>query len=143
MNLQLIQFHISKVQYSSTVCQWDIFDAYMVDYKKQLLDEETNKTTEKRRMSGITLGVIEDKDKDKGKNQKEQDMVHSRSMNKALGILERIVNQNAEDEIFQDFRFWDDVRAFLSLLFCDLFWYIHFLFMIDVYLDSINNAVSL
>lgn len=90
----------------------------MVDYKKQLLDEETNKTTEKRRMSGITLGVIEDKDKDKGKNQKEQDMVHSRSMNKALGILERIVNQNAEDEIFQDFRFWDDVRAYLYVLFC-------------------------
>ena len=93
----------------------------MVDYKKQLLDEETNKTTEKRRMSGITLGVIEDKDKDKGKNQKEQDMVHSRSMNKALGILERIVNQNAEDEIFQDFRFWDDVRAFLYVHFCILF----------------------
>ena len=78
----------------------------MVDYKKQLLDEEMNKNSEKRRLSGVAIGLIDDK----GKNQKEQDMVHSKSMNRALGILERIVNQNAEDEIFQDFRFWDDVR---------------------------------
>ena len=84
----------------------------MVDYKKQLLDEEMNKNAEKRRMSGIAIGVIEDK----VKIQKEQDMVHSRSMSKALGILERIVNQNAEDEIFQDFRFWDDVRAALPFV---------------------------
>ena len=86
--------------------QWDIFDAYMVDYKKQLLDEEMNKNSEKRKLSGVAIGLLDDK----GKNQREQDMVHSKSMNRALGILERIVNQNAEDEIFQDFRFWDDVR---------------------------------
>jgi hypothetical protein len=32
---------------------------------------------------------------------KEDDMVHSEKMGKALMILERMVNQNAEDEIFQ------------------------------------------
>jgi hypothetical protein len=37
------------------------------------------------------------------------DMVHSVKMNKALSIVERMVNQNAEDEIFQDFKFWEDV----------------------------------
>ena len=35
---------------------------------------------------------------------KEDDMVHSEKMGKALMILERMVNQNAEDEIFQDFK---------------------------------------
>lgn len=36
------------------------------------------------------------------------DMVHSVKMGAALKILERMVNQNAEDEIFQDFKYWED-----------------------------------
>lgn len=35
-------------------------------------------------------------------------MVHSEKMAKALMILERMVNQNAEDEVFQDFKYWED-----------------------------------
>lgn len=34
-------------------------------------------------------------------------MVHSAKMGGALKILERMVNQNAEDEIFQDFKYWE------------------------------------
>jgi hypothetical protein len=29
-------------------------------------------------------------------------------MNNALKILERMVNRNAEDEIFYDFKYWED-----------------------------------
>lgn len=39
---------------------------------------------------------------------KEDDMVHSAAMGKSLKIMERMVNQNAEDEIFQDFKYWED-----------------------------------
>jgi hypothetical protein len=35
-------------------------------------------------------------------------MVHSAKMGGALKILERMANQNAEDEIFQDFKYWED-----------------------------------
>lgn len=42
-----------------------------------------------------------------GGNGKEDDMVHSAKMGGALKILERMVNQNAEDEIFQDFKYWE------------------------------------
>ena len=42
------------------------------------------------------------------KEPKEDDMVHSEKMAHALKILERMVNQNAEDEIFQDFKYWED-----------------------------------
>lgn len=45
-----------------------------------------------------------------GGSAKEDDMVHSAKMGGALKILERMVNQNAEDEIFQDFKYWE-VRA--------------------------------
>ena len=78
----------------------------MQDYKKQILDEETNKNTEKRKLAGQPVGPPAE---EKGRSSKEDDMVHSLKMNKALSIVERMVNQNAEDEIFQDFKFWEDV----------------------------------
>lgn len=42
-----------------------------------------------------------------GGGRNEDDMVHSAKMGGALKILERMVNQNAEDEIFQDFKYWE------------------------------------
>ena len=36
------------------------------------------------------------------------DHVHTKAMSRCLQILERMVNQNAEDEIFQDFKYWED-----------------------------------
>ena len=78
----------------------------MQDYKKQILDDETNKNAEKRKLAGQPVGPPVE---EKGRSSKEDDMVHSLKMNKALSIVERMVNQNAEDEIFQDFKFWEDV----------------------------------
>lgn len=92
------------VQFFSTVTQWDIFDAYMQDFKKQINDDEVTKNAEKRKLAGQTSSS-----EDPGRSSKEDDMVHSVKMNKALSIVERMVNQNAEDEIFQDFKFWEDV----------------------------------
>mmetsp|Transcript_18229 Transcript_18229/g.17563 ORF Transcript_18229/g.17563 Transcript_18229/m.17563 type:complete len:673 (+) Transcript_18229:109-2127(+) len=92
------------VQFFSTVTQWDIFDAYMQDFKKQINDDEVTKNAEKRKLAGQTSNSEES-----GRSSKEDDMVHSVKMNKALSIVERMVNQNAEDEIFQDFKFWEDV----------------------------------
>ena len=40
------------VQFASTVTQWDIFDAYMSDYRKQAQDEEATKNAEKRKLAG-------------------------------------------------------------------------------------------
>lgn len=36
------------------------------------------------------------------------DVVHSQRMARALAALERMVGQNAQDEIFHDCRFWED-----------------------------------
>ena len=87
------------VQFFATVTQWDIFDAYMLDYKATLQQEELIKNAEKRRAHGS--GHADDAP---AKVSKEGDMVHSQKMSNALKILERMANQNAEDEIFQDFK---------------------------------------
>lgn len=89
----------------------------MEDYRKQIADEEANKNAEKRKL----LGIPDTNPEDKGKVSKDNDMVHSLKMNKALGILERMVNQNAEDEIFQDFKFWEDVSMFFAVLYKNIF----------------------
>ena len=53
--------------------------------------------------------MVQEEGETKEKARKEGDMVHSQKMSNALKILERMVNQNAEDEVFQDFKYWEDV----------------------------------
>jgi len=98
------------VQFFATVTQWDIYDSYMQDLKNQQLEEENSKNAEKRKSSaGGGASAVEEGGQKKGK---EDDMVHSQKMSNALKILERMVNQNAEDEIFQDFKYWEDASDF-------------------------------
>ena len=94
------------VTFFSTVTQWEIYDAYMLEYKKQLHDEELLKGADKKKASSNT--EIDDAPK----GGKEDDMVHSQKMGNALKIMERMVNQNAEDEIFNDFKYWEDASDY-------------------------------
>lgn len=92
------------VSFSATVTQWDIFDSYMQEYKNALAEDEASKNAlAKKHGAGGEEGET------KEKARKEGDMVHSQKMSNALKILERMVNQNAEDEVFQDFKYWEDV----------------------------------
>ena len=93
------------VQFIATVTQWDIYDAYMSDLKNVQQEEEQNKNADKRKATSGQSGSEDSSAQTKGK---ENDMVHSQKMSNALKILERMVNQNAEDEIFQDFKYWED-----------------------------------
>ena len=90
------------VQFFATVTQWDIYDTYIQDLRKQLYDEDLVKNAEKRKNQGHNSEDLNQK------VAKEDDMVHSQKMSDALKILERMVNHNAEDEIFQDFKYWED-----------------------------------
>jgi dynein intermediate chain 1 len=91
------------VQYTSTVTQWEIYDTYIADFRRQMQEEEAVKSLERRRTAGS--GALTD---DSTKAAKEDDMVHSQKMSNALGILERMVNQNYQDEIYYDFKIWED-----------------------------------
>lgn len=91
-----------SVLFYATVTQWDIYDTYMTDYKKQLQEEDSLKNADKRRNQGASV------DDSNHRQSKDDDMVHSRNMTDALKILERMINHNAEDDIFQDFKYWED-----------------------------------
>jgi len=95
------------ISFSATVTQWDIYDAYMADLKKTLQEEETLKNAENKKK-----GHGPSTEDAASKTGKEADMVHSQKMSSALKNLERMVNQNAEDEIFQDFKYWEDASDY-------------------------------
>ena len=91
-------------QYSENVSQWQIYDSYMSDALIGRM--ETNEGGDGG--AGISfedrLSVILEDDGTKSSN----DPMHGEKMVKLLKITERLVNQNSEDEIFQDFKYFED-----------------------------------
>eukprot|EP00636_Phaeomonas_parva_P014783 CAMPEP_0118873914 /NCGR_PEP_ID=MMETSP1163-20130328/15537_1 /TAXON_ID=124430 /ORGANISM="Phaeomonas parva, Strain CCMP2877" /LENGTH=680 /DNA_ID=CAMNT_0006809237 /DNA_START=42 /DNA_END=2084 /DNA_ORIENTATION=+ len=89
--------------FAAMCTQWDIYDSYMTDFTHRLAEESMLQD----KKTGGTLSQ-EKQALVAPPSSGEDDMVHSEKMGVALKILERMTNQNAEDEIFQDFKFWED-----------------------------------
>ena len=86
----------------ATVTQWDIYDSYMeLMANAQREAELTSKVSSSKSSSGVQARMLTGQGED-------EDVIHSAAMGKSLKILERMVNQNEEDEIFQDFKYWED-----------------------------------
>jgi dynein intermediate chain 1 len=103
-------------QYQNDVSQWNIYDSYREDFlvnqkmlEKQFLEDkltsvmldnknETTTTSSRPSMSSST----------RSSEQRSLDTIHSETMASALKIMERLVNQNAQDEIFHDFKYYED-----------------------------------
>lgn len=103
------------VTYLATVTQWEIYDSYMETYVQQLREaavhaqkQQGSTGSNSNSSSGLTTTSDDAESKHNHKSSKGDDMVHSAAMTKKLKIIERIVNQNEEDEIFQDFKYWED-----------------------------------
>ena len=93
-------------QFTDQVNQWAIFDGYksaclisMMEHKQEGVLKSNTGFEDK------LASIISDKEEILRDG---ADMMHSESMENALKILGRLVNQNAEDEIFQDFKYYED-----------------------------------
>lgn len=90
--------------FGATVSQWEVYDSYMEEWGRIQREAEIDKGP-RRPTPGIGSaasaggGVPASGD---------DDVIHSAAMGKSLRIMERMVNQNAEDEIYQDFKYWED-----------------------------------
>jgi dynein intermediate chain 1 len=78
--------------------QWALYDAYLSEYERLVYQMNMEKAAKE---------VKGGKEKDKG-GRKSTDPMHSPEMGKTLAVLERMVNANAEDEIYSDFKYWED-----------------------------------
>ena len=85
--------------FGSTVNQWQIYDGYTIDYINGTVNDGKQ---------GEKVKNLNDKRKTQIANDKDSGAGNTHSMAQALKLMERLVNQNAEDEIYQDFKYWED-----------------------------------
>ena len=92
--------------YSGSTTQWDIYDAYMKDQAAQQLQNESRSMRTRAGSDKKKAGDGGDdasKQKEKGK-----DIMHTEEMSAAAKITERVLNQNTNEDITQDFKYWND-----------------------------------
>ncbi|GMI25916.1 hypothetical protein TeGR_g3453 [Tetraparma gracilis] len=96
--------------FGATLTQWEIYDFYMNDYHAQIVKAKMQEGGGEKKKASPGYGSYEESAPAAAAatGDKEEDTVHSAKMENALKILERLVNQNAEDEIFNDFKYWED-----------------------------------
>ncbi|KAM9408231.1 dynein, axonemal, intermediate chain 1, paralog 2 [Pholidichthys leucotaenia] len=87
------------INFSATVNQWEIYDAYVAELSKQEKSKEKQKPTTSKT--------------DSEKSKKKMMLVDNQSDDipivlKASKIFERMVNQNTCDDIAQDFKYFED-----------------------------------
>lgn len=81
--------------------QWMLHDAYVAEYDKLVYaaNMETTAKPSKDKKGGPG---------GQGSKKASDDPLHSAAMGTTLRVLERMVNVNAEDEIYQDYKYWED-----------------------------------
>jgi len=84
--------------FTSTVTQWAIYDQYMKEIEAAKEKEKDDKHKTKQ-------SYEEEADK---KPKKDQDPTYCDNMKLSIKIMERMVNQNAENEVYSDFKYWED-----------------------------------
>jgi len=100
--------------FSATCNQWEIYDAYLDQYRKQCKQQHVNSLA-KDVPSGSVINVMHALPESKGIQ-----TVHSDKLLRSLEMLERILTHNAEDDVYHDFKYFDETsdasRAQGSLL---------------------------
>lgn len=82
--------------YQNTVTQWGIYDQYLRDIEAAKEKDDKHKAKQSF-----------DDDGDK-KRKSDADPTYSESMKLSIKIMERMVNQNAESDVYHDFKYWED-----------------------------------
>jgi dynein intermediate chain 1 len=93
-----------SVDFTGQVTQWEIWDWYSKNLREQENDLERKKDKGKKSKEPVeakrlTIDTNESKKKDP---------MYSAEMLRSLKVVERVVNQNAFDDILMDFKFWED-----------------------------------
>jgi len=91
-------------QYQDGVSQWKIHDSYKSDFLiSQSMDKQEGGTRISFDVNLESIFVAK-----KESNDLKEDTIHSKNMERLLKTMERLVNQNADDEIFHDFKYFED-----------------------------------
>ena len=99
-------------QYQDDVSQWKIYDNYKSDFlinQKMMENQGAEDKLASMMFDNNEPSSSSSPRSSRGGEQHDGlDTIHSETMANALKIMERLVNQNAQDEVFQDFKYYED-----------------------------------
>ncbi|XP_018330112.1 dynein intermediate chain 2, ciliary [Agrilus planipennis] len=95
-----------KENFSSNVLQWIIYDDYLTDYNRQQAELELERLAREAQKAPITKHAPPPPKKSGGRAQLSE-AVQAR-VAQCWKTLERMINQNINDEINKDYKYWDD-----------------------------------
>lgn len=117
-------------QYSANVSQWQIYDAYVNDALVGRMGSSNGGASsgtgsgdqeDKNSFEDRLSVILDDKSGDddgggvggnnssgSGGDQPSQDAMHGEGMARLLKMTERCMNHNSQDDIFEDFKYWED-----------------------------------
>lgn len=102
-------------QYQNDVSQWRIYDSYREDFlvnqkmlEKQFLEDKLTSVMLDNKNETTATSRPSKSSSTRSSEQRSLDTIHSETMANTLKIMERLVNQNAQDEIFHDFKYYED-----------------------------------
>ncbi|KAA0174144.1 hypothetical protein FNF27_04365 [Cafeteria roenbergensis] len=81
------------LEFGATASRWEAYDCYRAEFERLKSEEESG---------GLARPVLRPEERGG------EATVHSAACGWSLKLLERMVVQNAQDELFSDFRFWED-----------------------------------
>jgi dynein intermediate chain 1 len=93
------------VQFSTSVAGWEIYDTYVTGILKEQREKQALKARSKKNKDKKSP-VINHQDTDT--KREEFDPMTTTEMSQALKVVERMVNHNLENEIYHDFKYWED-----------------------------------
>jgi len=96
-----------SINFCGMCTQWEIFDAYMKDLEEKREAKERVKAKKDADDHAAPKKEAESTEKQIEEMYK-SDVVHSAVMARSLKIVERMVNQNAFNDIAMDFKYWED-----------------------------------
>ena len=96
------------VSFSANVSQWEIYDKYMKAWGNASALREEGAAADGSASVAPPLPVAAHSAAD------DEDVVHSAAMGTALRLLERMVTQNSMDELYRDFKYWEDRSDLLA-----------------------------
>lgn len=92
-------------EFSTSIAQWEIYDTYVVALQKEQREKQVLKSRSKKNKE--TSKTLEE-DHEADSKPEDFDPMTSADMAQALKVVERMVNHNLENEIYHDFKYWED-----------------------------------
>mmetsp|Transcript_8217 Transcript_8217/g.30340 ORF Transcript_8217/g.30340 Transcript_8217/m.30340 type:complete len:658 (-) Transcript_8217:198-2171(-) len=86
-------------EFSDNATQWQIYDCYV----KMMADQKDKKDDD-----DAADDVADDKNIDDFREKTADEIMYSEEMTKTVKLVERMINQNINEELLEDFKFWED-----------------------------------